>query len=80
MVAGKGAVGLQATQPNLCQVFKAAILIDLLGIQVAVLVHQRQLFGIIVEQMLCGCGFQQEILIHERFHMIAPLYNFLILL
>ena len=80
VVTGEAAVGLQTSQPNLRQVFKTAILINLSGIQMAVVVHQRQLFCVIVEQMPCGRGFQKEILIHKCLHNRAPLHIFLILL
>ena len=62
------AVGVLAAQPNFHDVVEAAVLVDLTGIEVAMVVHQRQLFGKIVEQMLCSFGFQQEILIHKCFH------------
>ena len=80
VVTCKGAVRLQAAQPHLCQILKTAILIYLLGIQVAVVVHQGKLFRIVVEQMLCGFSFQKEILIHKCFHVITPLQKILILL
>ena len=59
---------LMAAQPYLSDIFKAAVLVDLLRGNVAVIVYDRQRFCIIMIQVLRGGGFQQEILVHKCFH------------
>ena len=72
VVAGERTVGVLTAQPYFNDVVETAILIDLLGVQMAVIVHQGHLFCVIVEQMLGGFGFQQEILVHKCFHTHSP--------
>ena len=75
VVACVGAVGLLAAQPNLYDVVEAAVLVDLLGVQVAVIVTQGHLGCVVVVKMLCGGGFQDEVIVVKGFHGIfsAPL-------
>ena len=68
MVAGVGSVRLQAPQPDLGQILEPAILVNLPGVQMAVIVYQRKIFRVVVKQVSGGFGFQQEILVHECFH------------
>ena len=58
VVAKVGAVRLPATQPNLHDVVEAAVLVNFLGGNVAVIVHQGHGLGVVVEQMLGGLGLQ----------------------
>jgi hypothetical protein len=61
VVTGVGTVGVLTAQPDFHNVVKTAILIDLPGTQVAVVVTQGHFGGIIVVQVL-GCGgLQNEI-------------------
>jgi hypothetical protein len=71
MVTGVAAVGILTTQPNLYEVVETAIFIDLPGVQMAVIVSQRQGSGIGVIQMLCGRGFQDKILVHKGLHFVS---------
>ena len=72
VIAEVGAVGVLAPQPQLDQIVEPAVLIDLLGGDVAVVVHQRHGLRVVVEQVLGGVGAQQEILIHKLFHTAFP--------
>ena len=57
-----------AAQPDLCDVFKLPILVNLAGIQMAMVVNDRLFFGVLVVEMFCGLGVQEKILIHKRLH------------
>ena len=69
MVAEVAAVRILTAEPDLDEVVEAAVFIDLAGRDVAVIVDQRLMLRIVMEQMLRGLGFQQEILVHKRFHV-----------
>ena len=60
---------LMAAQPDLGDVLKAAVLVDLLRGNVAVVVHDGQLGRIIMIQVLGGRGLQQKVLVHKSFHV-----------
>ena len=60
---------LMAAQPDLRDVLKAAVLINFLRGNVAVVVHDGQLGRIVVVQMLRGRGLQQKVLVHKCFHV-----------
>ena len=64
---------LVAAQPYLGDVLKAAVLIDLLRGDVAVVVDDGQLGRVIVVQMLRGGGVQQKVFVHKCFHVQALL-------
>ena len=66
-----GPVGqhLMAAQPNLGDVLKAAVLIDLLRRNVAVIVDDGQVRRVVMVQMTRGGGIQKEILVHKCFHI-----------
>ena len=68
VVAEVGAVGVLAPQPHLGEVVEAPVLVDLLGGNVAVVVHQGEGLGVVMEEVLCGLGLQKEILVHKCFH------------
>ena len=68
VVTEVGAVGILAAKPHLGQVVEPAVLVDLLRGNVAVVVHQREGLSVVVEEVLCGFGLQQEILVHKCFH------------
>lgn len=60
---------LMAAQPDLRDVLKAAVLINFLRRNVAVVIHDGQLGRIVVVQMLRGRGLQQKVLVHKCFHV-----------
>ena len=60
---------LMAAQPNLRDVLKAAVLVDLLRGDMAVVIHDGQLGRIVVVQMLRSGGLKQKVLVHKRFHV-----------
>ena len=60
---------LMAAQPHLGDVLKAAVLVDLLRGNVAVIVYDGQLGRIVVIQVLGGRGLQQKVLVHKSFHV-----------
>ena len=62
-----------AAQPDLSDVLKPAILPDLLGIDVAVVVQDRHLGRVIMIQNLRGVVGQQEVLIHKLLRGNYPL-------
>ena len=63
---------LMAAQPYLSDIFKAAVLVDLLRGNVAVIVYDGQLGRIVVIQVLGGRGLQQKVLVHKSFHFKNP--------
>ena len=60
---------LMAAQPHLGDVLKAAVLVDFLRGNVAVIVYDGQLGRIAVIQVLGGRGLQQKVLVHKSFHV-----------
>ena len=54
-----------AAEPDLGDVLELPVLRDVLGRQVAVVVEDRHLAGVLVVQPLRGLAAQQEILSHE---------------
>ena len=57
-----------AHEPDLCDGFKTLVLGNHLRNKVAVIIDNRHLCRMIVIQLLCGLGLQQEIFVHECFH------------
>ena len=70
MIAEVAAVRVAAAQPHLRDVLKAAVLVDLAGRDVAVIVADGHSSCIVVIQMLCGSRLEHEVLIHKCFHGI----------
>ncbi len=79
VVAEVAAVGVPAAQPDLREIVKTAVFVNFLGGDVAVVVDQRHCGGVVVVEVLCGFGFQQEILVHELFHLVRALAPFTLL-
>ncbi len=75
VVAGEGAVGIFTAQPNLGQVIEATVLVDFLRIQMAMIVSQGHLAGIVVVQMLCSFSFKDKVLIHKFLHDGSSLFQ-----
>ena len=44
------------------------VLCHLLGIQMAVVINDGKMLGLLVKQLLGCLGLQQEVFVHERFH------------
>ena len=63
-----GAVRVFPSKPDLREVIKADILVNIFRGDVAMKVYQREMFGIIVEEMLRGFGFKEKVFVHEFFH------------
>jgi len=57
-----------ACQPNLRKVVKPPVLRDVGGGQVAVVIVNRLLLGVIVVEALGGVGVEEEVVVDERFH------------
>ena len=72
MVSEEGPVRVAAAQPDLSQVVKAAVLIDLARGDVAVIVDERHLRRVVMVEVCGGGGLQEEIPIHKRFHGLDP--------
>ena len=70
MIAEVAAVRVAAAQPHLSDVLEAAVLVDLAGRDVAVIVADGHSSCIVVIQMLCGSRLEHEVLIHKCFHGI----------
>ncbi|KAF5033756.1 hypothetical protein DSECCO2_603320 [anaerobic digester metagenome] len=62
------AIRLLTTQPDLGQIVKPPVLVDLFGRNVTVVVDQRHFGGIVVKEVLCSFGFQKKIPVHKVFH------------
>jgi len=62
------AAGVAAAQPYLSDVLKAAVLVDLTGRDVAVVVADRHIRSVVVVQMLSSGRLEHEVLIHKCFH------------
>ena len=63
-----GAVRVFPSKPDLREVIKADILVNIFRGDVAMKVYQREMFGIIVEEMLRGFSFKEKVFVHEFFH------------
>ena len=70
MIAEVAAVRVTAAQPHLSNVLEAAVLVDLAGRNMAVIVADGHSSCIVVIQMLCGSRLEHEVLIHKCFHGI----------
>ena len=68
VVAKVAAVRVAAAQPYLSDVLKAAVLVDLTGRDVAVVVADRHIRSVVVVQMLSSGRLEHEFLIHKCFH------------
>ena len=68
VVAEVAAIRVAAAQPHLSDVVKAAVLVDLTGRNVAVVVADRHTSGVVVVQMLRSGRLEHEVLIHKCFH------------
>ena len=64
-----------AQQPELRQILRRTVLADLFCAQVAMVVDDRLILGVLVVQSLRCFALQHEILIHKRFHAGAPPSN-----
>ena len=68
VVACQRAVGLAAAQPHLSDVLKAAVLVDLLRGDMAVIVADGHISSVGVIQMLSHRRLEHEFLVHKCFH------------
>ena len=68
VVAEVAAVRVAAAQPDLSDVVEAAVLVDLTGRNVAVIVTDGHILSVSVVQVLCGGRLEHELLIHKCFH------------
>ena len=68
VVAEVAAVRVAAAQPYLSDVLKAAVLVDLTGRDMAVVVADRHIRSVVVVQMLSSGRLEHEFLIHKCFH------------
>ena len=68
VVAEIAAVVVPAAQPDLGDVVVAAVLIDLFGRNMAVVVDDRHIFGICMKETFGRLVIQHEILIHKSSH------------
>ena len=68
VVAEVAAVRVAAAQPDLSDVVEAAVLVDLAGRDVAVIVADGHILCIVVIQMLSRGRLEHEFLIHKCFH------------
>ena len=57
-----------AAKPYLSDVLKLAVLIDFLRVDMAVIVDDRHIFCVIMEQLFCCVSCQKEIFSHKCFH------------
>ncbi len=65
-----------AAQPDLGDGVVALVLIDLHGVDVAVVVDNGHLLRVVVVEGAGGLGPQQEVFVHKRFHGIPPDFNY----
>ena len=72
VVAEVGAVRILSAEPYFRDVVIAAVLINLPRRDVAVIVDNRHLLRVIVEEMLRCFILQHEIFVHECFHVRVP--------
>ena len=75
VVAEVAAVVIPAAQPDLRDVVVAAVLIDLLRRNVAVIVDDRHFFRVIVEEMLCRLVVKHKVLVHKCFHVLFSFFG-----
>ena len=68
MVAKVAAVRVAAAQPHLSDILKAAVLIDLAGRDMAVVIADGHILSISMVQVLSGGVLEHELLIHKCFH------------
>jgi hypothetical protein len=68
VVAEVAAVRVAAAQPDLSDVVEAAVLVDLTGRNVAVVIADGHILSVSVVQVLCGGRLEHELLIHKCFH------------
>jgi len=68
VVAEVAAVRVAAAQPHLSDVVEAAVLVDLAGRDVAVIVADGHISSIVVVQMLRSGRLEHEVLVHKCFH------------
>ena len=68
MIAEVAAVRVAAAQPHLSDVVEAAVLVDLAGRDVAVVVADGHAGCVVVVQVLRGGRLEHEVLIHKCFH------------
>ena len=68
VVAEVAAVRVAAAQPDLSNVVEAAVLVDLTGRNVAVVIADGHILSVSVVQVLCGGRLEHELLIHKCFH------------
>ena len=68
VVAEVAAVRVAAAQPDLSDVVEAAVLVDLTGRNVAVVIADGHIRSVSVVQVLCGGRLEHELLIHKCFH------------
>ena len=61
-----------AAQPYLGDVVKLPVLVDLLGVDMAVVIHDRHLLRIVVVQLFRHVRVQHKILVHKWLHLIVP--------
>ena len=57
-----------AAQPDLSDVVEAAVLVDLTGRNMAVVIADGHILSVSVVQVLCGGRLEHELLIHKCFH------------
>jgi len=55
-------------EPDLSQVVEFVIFGNVFGVQVAVIINNRQIFGVLVEKLFGYFVFQHKIFVHECFH------------
>ena len=68
MISEISAVSCFSAKPDFRDVVVTAVLIDFLRRDVAVVVDDRQIFRVGVEEVLCRLILQHEIFSHERLH------------
>ena len=68
VVAEVGSVRVLSAQPDFSQISETSVFIDFFRGNVAVIVYQRHLVRIVMEEMLSGFCFQKEVFVHKYFH------------
>ena len=61
-----------AGQPGLSQVGELLVLVDLLGIEMAVIVEDGHVLGVLIVEAASGFAAEQEVLGNKRFHSSNP--------
>ena len=72
MVTEVASVRIFTAEPDLSQVIKAHVFINIFGRNVAMVVNQGEMLCIVVEEMLGGLSFEQKIFVHKFFHSEGP--------